>query len=181
MSAMEPVVIGVVLRAHGIHGQVRARATGPTLSELPLGTEVRVSERSGVVHQVRVDSRSGTSDQAVIGFGGVTTREAAEQLTGAEISVDAALLPPVAEPDEFYVRDLVGCAVQVGTTPCGHVREVINRPANDVLEVVDEAGGVLLLPFSRDAVVSVDLAARHITLREGLVDVAPSTEVPGAG
>ena len=180
MSAMEPVVIGVVLRAHGIHGQVRARATGPTLAEVPVGTTVRVCERSGVVRELRIESRAGTSDQALIGFSGIATREAAEQLMGAELCVDAALLPPVAEPGEFYVRELVGCAVRIGATACGCVREVINRPANDVLEVVDDDGAVRLLPFSRDAVVSVDLAARRIDLRAGLIDLAPPPEVPDA-
>ena len=181
MSAMEPVIIGVVLRAHGTHGLVRTRATGPTLPELPIGTHVRVGDPSGELRELRIESRSGTGDQTLIGFGGIGTREAAEQLTGAELSVDAALLPPAAEPGEFYVRDLVGCSTWIGGLPCGHVRDVINRPANDVLEVVNDLGEVQLLPFSRDAVVSVDLAARRIDLREGLIDFAPPAEQPDAG
>ncbi len=178
---MEPVVIGVVLRAHGIHGLVRARATGPTLPDLPLGTHVRVGDPSGGLRELRIESRSGTGDQTLIGFAGIRTREAAEQLTGAELSVDAALLPPAVEPGEFYVRDLVGCSTWIGGLPCGRVRDVINRPANDVLEVVDDLGSVKLLPFSRDAVVSVDLAARRIDLREGLIDIPLSVEQSDAG
>jgi 16S rRNA processing protein RimM len=181
MSAMEPVVIGVVLRAHGIHGVVRTRPTGPTLPELPLGTPVRVAERSGAVRECRIEFRSGNGDQMLIGLAGIATREAAEQLQGAELSVDATLLPPAGGAGEFYVRDLVGCSVRIGGVPCGRVSDVINRPANDVLEVVDDAGGLQLLPFSRDAVVSVDLEARRIDLRQGLIDIAPSAEVTDAG
>ena len=53
---------------------------------------------------------------------------------------------PEPEEDAFFVFDLVGCAVSCESRPVGVVREVWERPANDVL-VLDADGRELLVPF----------------------------------
>lgn len=174
---MEPVVIGAISRAHGVQGLVRARPTGPTLATLAAGDVVQVTEPSGRVRDLTIASLSAAGGYMLLGFAEITGRDDAESVQGARIAVDAARLPAASEPDEFYVRDLIGCTVWIAGTAVGAVREVINRPANDVLEVEDAEGAVLLLPFSRDAVRVIDPEARRIELREGLIDL-PS-EPPG--
>ena len=94
-------------------------------------------------------------------------------------SVDASRLPQGQDPGEFYVRDLVGCTVTIGGAQIGTVGDVINRPANDVLDVVEPDGQRRLLPFTRDAVVRIDVAARHIELRDDLIDARPGAETEG--
>jgi 16S rRNA processing protein RimM len=167
---MDPVIIGTIQRAHGVHGMVRTRATGPTLATLVPGDEVRVTSTDGTTRVLTVLARSGEGDHLLFALSGIASREDAEALRGARLSVDAERLPP-AEPDEFYVRDLIGAAVWVGEVPLGEVRDIINRPANDVLEVAGPHGEMRLLPFSRDAVRAIDPAARRIELREGLIDL----------
>ena len=66
------------------------------------------------------------------------------------------------------MRDLVGCEVLLGERPAGTVAEVHAAPANDVLEV-SGADGDLLVPFTADAVVELDLAARRIVVRPDLL------------
>ncbi len=58
---------------------------------------------------------------------------------------------------------------------------MISRPANDVLDVVDPDGHRRLLPFTRDAVVRIDVAARQIELRDDLIDAPPGAEAGGGG
>lgn len=168
---MESVVIGAIERAHGVQGLVRARPTGPTLPTLGTGDLVRVTETSGRVRELTIASLSAAGPHMLVGFTGITGRDDAELLQGAQLSVDAGRLPAASEPDEFYVRDLVGCTVWIAGVAIGSVRDVINRPANDVFEVVDADGAVRLLPFSRDAVRAIDPAARRIELRDGLIDL----------
>jgi 16S rRNA processing protein RimM len=160
----------MVVRAHGVLGLVRARATGPTLAGLRSGEHVIVTDREGRAHRLALASHAAAGGTVLLGFEGVVSREDADVLRGGTISVDASRLPQMGDPGEFYVRDLVGCAVVMDGYGIGTVRDVINRPANDVLEVVDEDGGTQLLPFTRDAVIGIDMPARRIELRAGLVD-----------
>ncbi len=175
----EAVVIGVVLRSHGIHGLVRARSTGPTLAELRTGEPIQLRDRDGRSRRLVLASHAPAGATVLLGFEGIATREDADALRGGTILVDASRLPLGQDPGEFYVRDLVGCTVSMAGAQIGTVDDVINRPANDVLDVVEPDGHRRLFPFTRDAVVRIDVAARHIELRDDLIDAAPGAESEG--
>jgi 16S rRNA processing protein RimM len=177
----EAVIIGVVTRAHGLHGMVRARATGPTLARLAAGEHVTVTDRDGRIHDLALVSQAPAGADLLIGFDAVADRADADALRGGTISIDAARLPDAVTPDEFYVRDLLGASVVVDGRAIGMVRDVINRPANDVLDVVGAEGASVLLPFTRDAVIAIDLAARRIELRAGLIDPLAGSDAGGGG
>lgn len=176
----DAVVIGVVVRAHGIHGLVRARATGPTLASLASGERVTLTDRDGRSRSLELVSQSAAGLEQLVEFAELTSREQADALRGATITVEVSRLPQGHDADEFYVRDLVGCVVWMGETEVGAVREVINRPANDVLAVAGASGDVLL-PFTRDAVLGVDLTARRIEVRGDLIDLTDARDVSGGG
>lgn len=175
----QAVVIGVVLRSHGVQGVVRARATGPTLGELRCGEPIELSDRDGRSRRLVLASLAPAGDTVLLSFEGIATREDADALRGGTILVDASRLPQGQDPGEFYVRDLVGCTVTIGGAQVGTVGDVINRPANDVLDVVEPDGQRRLLPFTHDAVVRIDVAARHIELRDDLIDARPGAETEG--
>jgi 16S rRNA processing protein RimM len=177
----EAVVIGVVVRAHGVHGLVRARPTGPTMAELQTGEPIELSDRDGRTRRLVLTSHTPAGDAMLVGFEGIATRENADALRGGTILVDASRLPAGQDPGEFYVRDLVGCTVTMGDAQIGTVGDVINRPANDVLDIVDPDGHHRLLPFTRDAIVRIDLAARQIELRADLIDAPPRADTGGDG
>lgn len=160
------VVIGVIGRPHGLHGAVRAKATGATLATLAPGDAVEAL-KDVAPRRLVLAARAGTPEYPILTFEDVTTREAAAALTGATIRVpeDRVAAPP--DPDTFFVRDLVGCDVLVGGRAAGTVTAVHDAPANDVLEVTGD-DGVLLVPFTADAVHDLDLPARRIVVREDL-------------
>ena len=162
-------MIGQVLRPHGVRGAVRARATGPTLEALALGTEVEVGPADGPRRRLAIETRSAALPGLILQFAGVDTREEAKELAGQPIHAPEALLPALDDPDTLYVRDLVGFAVEAGGRELGSVRDVIPGPANDVLEVAGD-GGPVLVPFTADAVVAIDRAGRRIALRPDLLD-----------
>lgn len=162
-------MIGHVLRPHGVRGALRARATGPTLEALALGTEVEVGPADGPRRRLSLETRAAAPPGLLLHFAGVDTRDAAKELAGQPIHAAAALLPPLDDPDTLYVRDLLGFAVDAGERRLGTVGNVIPSPANDVLEVAGEEGPVLV-PFTADAVVAIDRAGRRIALRPDLLD-----------
>lgn len=99
------------------------------------------------------------------GFGarivGVATKEQADALRGVSLFAPRAALPALPD-DEFYHADLIGLdVVDTGGLALGTVTAVHNHGAGDILEV--GAAG-LLIPFTRAAVPTVDLAARRVVV-----------------
>ncbi len=166
-DAGERVAIARLGRPHGVRGAITAHADGPTLGTLAPGdaVTVRVGEHD---RELVLAARRGEAPKAIVAFEGIDTRDDAAALTGGSVMVHPSRLPAPDDPDTFYVRDLIGFEVRQGDAPVGTVRGVQAGPANDAL-VVDTGDGEILLPFTLDAVTQVDVAARRIILREGLL------------
>ena len=99
------------------------------------------------------------------GFGariaGVSSKEQADGLRGVSLFAPRSVLPALPD-DEFYYADLIGLdVVDTGGAALGAVKAVHNHGAGDILEV--GAAG-LLIPFTRAAVPTVDLAARRVVV-----------------
>ena len=92
---------------------------------------------------------------------GIDTRDAAEELRGAEIRVNRADLPPAGD-NEWYWADLEGLEVQnVEGRPLGRVHGLMATGANDVLIVEGERRRLIpFVPGSR--VREVDLQERRL-------------------
>lgn len=161
------VVIAAVVKAHGLKGMVATSATGPTAATLRVG-EALVLTGPGWRRQVELVERAGTAARPLLRFAGIDDRAAAGALAGGEVRVPAGRLPPTPDVDTFYVRDLIGCEVSCAGRSLGRIAAVTNRPANDVLEV-DGAGGPILIPFTADAIVTIDRPARRIEVRADLL------------
>jgi 16S rRNA processing protein RimM len=108
-----------------------------------------------------IERRAGTREKPIIRLAGCTTREHAQALSGAELSVPASPL----EEDEFWASDLVGCEVVDGERSVGVVGRMIALPSCEALEV-----GELLIPMVRDAIRSIDVQARRIDVDMGFVE-----------
>jgi 16S rRNA processing protein RimM len=115
-------------------------------ADLAEGTQVLVAGR-----EVVVERRAGSDTRPIVRLSGVADRDAAAELVGETLLVEAGELGE----DEFLVEDLIGCEVPgIGT-----VRGVLPAPSCDVLEVGDDG---VLVPLVRDAVRRLDLDARVI-------------------
>jgi len=154
--------VGRVVRAHGMGGEVRVASLGSSPELLATLHEVVAATPAGLrVLAVRAARPAG--GQWLLAFAGVDDRTAAEALAGAELLVDESLLPPLAA-DEFFVHDLVGCAVEdLGGRRLGWVRDVMETGANDVL-VVQRENGTAMVPMVGDVVKGVDLQRRAIRI-----------------
>jgi 16S rRNA processing protein RimM len=85
---------------------------------------------------------------------------------GATLAVPRAELPPP-EPDSYYVFQLVGLTVEAEDGRLlGQVRDVVDYPANDVLEL--DSG--LALPLVEACVRQIDLEGRRIVVASGFAD-----------
>jgi len=162
------VVVARLGGAHGLHGELRAQPTGPTLAVLPIGSSMLATLPGGDRRNVVLRARRPTARGAILAFEGVLTREDAGALAGATVAVPEAALPELADEDGYYVRDLVGCRVVAGGRDLGEIRDVHTGPSNDALEVVGD-GDTVLIPFTHDAIREVDLAGRRVEVRPDLL------------
>jgi 16S rRNA processing protein RimM len=152
------VVVGAVGRAHGLDGFAHLVGHGGTVPLEP-GTPVQVGERDAVV-----TGRKGTAERPLVRFDIAATREAVDELRGADVSIAAGALPDTGD-DEFFHVDLLGCAVVCEERTVGVVRRIHEYPANDVLEL--DTGE--MVPFVADVVVAVDVPGRTVQLAAGFL------------
>ena len=108
---------------------------------------------------------------------GVDGRDAAQALRGTRLYVPREALPPP-EEDEYYHGDLLGIAVElVNGAKLGTVTEIRTVGETDVLEIErDDGGEPVLVPFTRAAVPSVDLAGGRLVIDPpaGLIEEDPA-------
>ncbi|WP_273501310.1 ribosome maturation factor RimM [Paracoccus sphaerophysae] len=154
----DKICVGAIGGAFGVRGEVRLKSFCAVPEDIatygPLTTEDG-SRRFGVKLTRPVNGGLGAR------LSGVETKEQADALKGVTLWADRAALPSLPD-DEFYHADLIGLEVaDPGGAVLGRVRAVYDHGAGDILEVAGPAG-VLLIPFTRAAVPTIDLAAGRI-------------------
>jgi 16S rRNA processing protein RimM len=154
------VCVGAVAGAFGVRGEVRLKSFCAEPEAIagygPLWTED--GSRSFTV-TLGVPIKNGLSAR----LSGIASKEAADALRGTRLYADRDRLP-APEEEEFYHADLLGLPVfDTGGTALGKVKAVLNHGAGDILEIA-LAGrcGTALLPFSKAAVPTIDLALGRI-------------------
>ena len=170
MAERDRVCVGAIAGAFGVRGEVRLKSFTAQPEAMaaygPLWTE---DGRRSFTLRLSRGVKGGMAGR----LSGVETREDAEALRGTRLYADRAALPSLPD-DEFYHADLIGLAAQdTGGAPLGTVAAVLNHGAGDILELRRPGGGgSLLVPFTRAAVPTVDLAAGVVVIDppEGLFD-----------
>ena len=165
------VCLGVVAGPQGLGGAVKIRSY--TAQPEDIASYGPVSDKNGNksfhIHILR-----STKKGLVAELSGVEDRAAAESIKGLELYVVRDALP---DPDdgEFYFCDLIGLNVEkLDGEIIGKVKSMNNFGAGDVMEVELHDGGVLVLPFSHEAVPFVDVTGTRVV-------VNPPNEIDGDG
>lgn len=177
----EAVLVGTILRPHGIKGEVTVALWSDNERRFAPGVEFQAtaavsSASSGPSaparreRALRVERCSPYKGGLRIAFAGIADREAAESLRGLELRVPLADVPD-APAGAYYVFELIGCSC----------RDESDGDVGIVVDVHEDGGGTLLevekdgrrsvIPFVEAFLVRVDREARRIDLRlpEGLL------------
>ncbi len=164
------LVVGRVIKAHGISGEVvvDVRTDDPDL-RFARGSTLRARARDKTERRLVVESMREHGARLLVRFDGVASRDAADALRGSLFIVDTTELPPIADPDEFYDHQLEGLRVRtVGGREVGSVAEVLHTGAGELLAVrpAEGDGPDVLVPFVSAMVTSV-------SLDDGLIEIDP--------
>jgi 16S rRNA processing protein RimM len=167
------LVIGQIVRPHGVRGEVVVEVTTDEPASRYLAGAALVTDPVAT-GPLTIESVRPHQGRLIVAFDGVLDREGAEALRGVRLCVDSADLPPPEDPDEYHDFQLVGlAAVDEAGTALGEVVGVEHGPAADLLVLGRPDGRRSLVPFVRAIVPTVDLAARRVVLTppEGLLDL----------
>ena len=150
------VTVGRVGKPHGLDGAFFVEGASEREGVFGEGATLYAGGEPATV----VASRHGSGGRPVIRL----DRDIAR---GTDLAVERATLPALGDEDEFYVFELVGLSVEEeGGRQLGRVREVLEYPGNDVLELDSGAS----LPLVEACVRKVDLAGGRIVVAVGYAD-----------
>lgn len=156
------ICVGAFAGAHGVRGDLRLKSFCATPGDIALYGPFTTEDGSRTFElKVTRPIKNGFAARVR----GVTSREAADALKGTRLFVPRDRLPDLPD-DEFYHSDLIGLrVVDTGGADIGKVAAVHDHGAGDLLDIqLKGSGKTVLLPFTRDAVPTVDLTSRRIVI-----------------
>lgn len=164
------LLIGYIAGPFGVRGQVKVKA----LTDRPdhIARHVRTliigKDRAEFTLKRLAEHKPGL---LIADLQGVASREAADELRGAEIYIRAAEAAPL-DADEFFLHDLPGLVVLTEDgQEIGKVREVLETGAGEILVITRPGQPDALVPMVRDFIVELDIPDGKVVIRpiEGLL------------
>lgn len=128
--------VGRIAKSHGLRGEVLVSLTTNRTERVAPGSTLFVG-----VTAMQVSASRPHQGKWIVQFDGLNDRDEADSLRGRALTA-----PPLEDPDELWVHELIGCAVveRDGTTR-GRVEAVQENPAHDLL--VLDSGMLVPLVF----------------------------------
>jgi 16S rRNA processing protein RimM len=167
------VVIGEVVRPHGLRGEVRVKPHTDRPERFEGLAECVLWDPASDARAVRRITAARRHGEAVLlSLADCESVEAATALVGRVIALPRSEALPT-PPGHAYPWQLVGCRVLTDDgRPVGELSGIELSPAHD-LWVVRDARGEHLIPAVAEIVVDVDLDARRVVIRppEGLLEL----------
>lgn len=161
------LLLGQVLRPHGVRGELRLEVLTDYPERIVKGTTVYLgldAQNSAAAVPYEVVQARPHQQYLIVLLKGVNDRNQAELLREHFVMIPLADAVPL-EEDEFYLYQLIGLEVYTETGErLGEIIEVVETGANDVY-VVQGSRGEILLPAIDECVLDIDLDAEKVTVR----------------
>jgi 16S rRNA processing protein RimM len=163
-------LIGNVLRAQGIKGEVKVAAASPRPERFKLLKKVYLKKDN--VQTYSIETVRLVQGFVYIKFKEITTRTEAESLRGAEILIEQQDLIQL-QQDEYFIHDLIGCRVlsEEGIY-IGEIIDVLQLSSNDVYVLQSDTGKEILIPAVKEVIKKITPESKQIIIHllEGLLD-----------
>ncbi len=167
MNSNNTFLLGVIVKAQGIKGEVKVKPYTDTPDALCRLKYVIVDGK-----QLKVQKGRSDKSMAYLKIEEIDDRDAAELLRNKEIYVDRKDAPKL--PDgRHYIEDLLGCSMyDTDGNLLGILENIMQNGANDVY-VIKNKNGEILVPVLKSVIKKIDIKKKEIVLlKERLEEVA---------
>ena len=167
-SGPEYLIVGEIIRPHGVRGDVAMKAVTAYPERLSEIETLYVGEDFTPYRVKRArQHRAGM----LLLFESITDRDQAEELRGQTVYVHIDDAVPL-EEGEFYLYQLEGIRVVTDEgVELGELTDYIETGANDVYIITTPDGDEVLIPAIPDVIQEIDLEEHTMTVKllEGLI------------
>ena len=162
MAKPDLICVGAVSGAFGVRGEVRIKSF--CADPAAIGDYSPLFSQNGK-NSYEIELTRNVKGGFAAKLGALANKEDADAMRGTRLYVPRQRLPSLPD-DEYYHSDLIGLkVVDTGGATCGKVTAVHDHGAGDILEIsAPNLKEPALLPFTREAVPTVDLAAKCIVI-----------------
>jgi 16S rRNA processing protein RimM len=170
------LVVGEILRPHGVTGELKMRVLTEYPEHLAELTTVFLTADTGSDQRIPHELTHVRMHQgyALIRLKGIADRNAADRLRQLFVMIAIEDAVPL-EEDELYLFQIVGLTVYTEEGQLlGTITEVLETGANDVYIITAPDGKEILIPVIPQVVLSTDKVTRKMTVRlsDGLLPPA---------
>ncbi|MCY3917624.1 MAG: ribosome maturation factor RimM [Chloroflexi bacterium] len=166
------LLVGVILRPHGVRGELRMRVLTDDPENLTQLDSVYLAEspNDAAPRQYEMKGLRFNKKYVLLHLEGCRSRNDAETLRDKKVLIRNDQAPPL-EDGEYYLSELIGLQVVADDMEIGLVKEVLQTGANDVYVVDGVEYGEVLIPAHDETILSIDFDSGVIimTLPEGLL------------
>ncbi len=167
------VIVGQVLAAHGVKGEVKVRSFSDFAERFAAGNQCLVAKAP---FTLTITASRPFHNGLLVRFDEVQDRTTAESLRGLALEIPESHMGVLA-PHSYWQHDIIGASVETETGQnLGRVSQILSTGANDVFEVVPVPslglGGPFLLPAIAGVILQVNTHMGRLVVRlpPGLVD-----------
>lgn len=133
---MQKLLIGCVVKPQGIKGEVKVLLLTDGFFSVKNLKEAYIGDK---LYKINTIKDAGVPC-AFLGLQGVTDRNAAEALRGAEVYADKSLINK--DKNAYFIEDLIGLTLYAGEDKIGTIQDVIKSNVDMfVISGVESAGG----------------------------------------
>ena len=162
MSDPDHLVVGRIVRPHGIRGELIVEPYSETIRSIEVESVVFIESMQS---PYKVLALRNHQRRLILRIEGCEDRTAAERFRGSELLIPTPVAEPL--PDGVYYRwQILGLAVSdVAGRSLGTVSDILETGANDVYIIRGEDSIELLLPAIKEVILKVDLEGGQLLVR----------------
>ena len=166
-TSSKRILVGIILGAHGIKGEVRLKSLMDNPQDL---VSYGALETDTPQQMIAIQSlKPKAQDVFLARLKDVTDRTAAELLKGVKLYIERSQIKEP-EPDEYYAADLVGLCVQdTNGTVIGTVLALHNFGAGELVEIQLQDPKTVMIPFNNEACPEINISKGYITVNETIM------------
>jgi 16S rRNA processing protein RimM len=173
MKNPEFFLFGTLGKPVGIKGEISLRPDVDDVNDY-LGLGLLFIEISGTPTPFEIKHINFKNNhQAVVAFSEISSFDEASALSGSDVYLPIELLPKL-EGNRFYFFEVINFLVSDMTAgEVGTIKDVLEYPAQPVLQVLNANNIEILIPVHDDIIVKIDRENQTmlVDLPEGLLDI----------